>query len=272
MSKVVLITGASSGIGKSCADLLLQEGNIIFGTSRKIINSSKVFNNKKINMVPLDLEISESIELALNYVLQSCGRIDVLINNAGFGVAGSVEETPLNEIKKQFNANFFGTISVIQKILPIFRRQESGLIINISSLAGRFSLPYQGFYSATKFAIEAISESLFMELIDIPGIQIVVVEPGDISTGFTKSRVEIKHSSHYYLKRFQRALDVIREDEQGGSSPDRVAVIISKLIKSKKRKFRYVAGKGGMIVKALHTLFPNKVFMRLLAKHYRVVV
>ena len=155
MSKVILITGGSSGIGKSIGEFLLSKGYQVFGTSR---NPEK-YPDAKIDLVALDVLDPHSIQKAVDGIVASTGRIDVLINNAGAGITGPVEEIPTEEIKRNFDTNFFGPIQVIKSVLPIMRSQNSGLIINITSIAGYMGLPYRGVYSASKGALEIITEA-----------------------------------------------------------------------------------------------------------------
>jgi short-subunit dehydrogenase len=169
-SKVILITGSSSGIGKASAEYLAQQGHIVFGTSRYPGSYPKP-----------DSYTVDSIQTAVDQIVEDKGRIDVLINNAGFGIAGAMENTSIGKAKEQFETNFFGTVRLIKSVLPIMRKQDSGLIINISSIGGLIGLPYQSMYSASKFAIEGLTESLYKELRS-SNIKIVLVEPGDFKT------------------------------------------------------------------------------------------
>jgi len=186
---VVLITGASSGIGKAAAEYLMKNGYKVYGTSRKeqadctYEGSSGGF----IKMLKLDVCSEESIEKAVNCIMKEEGRINILINCAGFGIAGSVEDTSIDEAYKQFDTNFFGVLRMCRSILPIMRAQKKGLIINVSSIAGLISIPYQSMYSASKFAIEAATEALRCEVKPF-GINVSLVEPGDTKTGFTCKR------------------------------------------------------------------------------------
>ncbi|TAN58159.1 SDR family oxidoreductase [Patescibacteria group bacterium] len=265
--KVILITGASSGVGKACANYLLEQGHIIFGTRRTAVFSESQYNSKKVNILPLELRDKKSMIDVINTIIKICGRIDVVINNAGVGIGGPVEDTPIEEAKRIMDINFFGGVQLIQEILPIFRKQNYGLIINISSLAGRFSLPFQGFYAATKFAIEAISEALYMELKN-SSLNVVLIQPGDLSTNFTNNRKEfISKESHLELS-FKKALSILKNDERSGASPIAVAYIIERIIKSKRHGFRYVLGKEAWYVRILHSLLSDRIFLHFLARHY----
>jgi NAD(P)-dependent dehydrogenase (short-subunit alcohol dehydrogenase family) len=160
MNKVVLITGGSSGIGKSIGEFLHQKGFIVYGTSR---NPEKIINSI-FPLLTLDVRNNESIQFAIAKVIATSGRLDILINNAGVGITGPLEEIPTQEIKNNFETNFFGPIEVMKSVLPQMRSQNSGLIINITSIAGYMGLPYRSVYSASKGALELITEALRMEV------------------------------------------------------------------------------------------------------------
>jgi len=162
MSKVILITGGSSGIGKSIGEFLSQKGFVVYGTSR----SPERYPESKIKLVALDVSNMNSIDIAIKNIVKTEGKIDVLINNAGAGITGPIEEIPNEEIKRNFETNLFGPINVIKAVLPEMRQQNSGLIINVTSIAGYMGLPYRGIYSASKGALELITEAFRMEIKD----------------------------------------------------------------------------------------------------------
>lgn len=269
MRKVIFITGVSSGLGKACAEYLLSKGNIIFGTSRSASNISDGYDINKINVIPLELRDESSIISAINYVIENCGKIDVLINNAGCGFASSIEDAPIEKIKEIFNVNFFGNILMIKNILKIFSNQSFGVIVNISSIAGIFSLPFQGYYSATKFALEAISESLYMELKNT-NIRIVLIEPGDLSTNFTNSRIEINSEQSRYFEKFKRAISVAKSDEKKGMDPMDVAKKIYKIINLKKPHLKYTIGHEAWYVVLAYRVLPDWLFFLILSRHYKI--
>ncbi len=267
MRKVVFITGASSGIGRACAEFLLKEKYIVFGSSRKANDAVSGFDPHRVNMLRLDIRDPDSIRKSISYIIRCCGKLDVVINNAGFGIAGSIEDVSVEKAKELFDTNFFGTLTVIQEILQVFRKQSQGLLINISSLAGRFSLPFQSHYAATKFALEAVSESLFMELKGSQ-IKIAIVEPTDISTNFTESRQSFSNPNFPLSERFKKSLQIIERDERKGSSPWDVAKVVGHIVGSKKIRLRYTAGKQAWFVAFLNRWLPDRLFLTLLAKHY----
>ena len=179
MSKVVLITGGSSGIGKSIGEFLKAKGFIVYGTSR---NPEK-YNNSEFPLVALDVTKIETITTCINQVLEKESKIDVLVNNAGAGITGPLEEIPDVEIKRNFETNLFGPINVIKAVLPTMRKQKSGLIINITSIAGYMGLPYRGIYSASKGALELVTEAFRMELKTF-GVHMTNLAPGDFAAHF----------------------------------------------------------------------------------------
>jgi short-subunit dehydrogenase len=180
MSKIVLITGASSGMGKSAAYILNELGHKVYGAARRT-DKMKDFEEKGMGVLSLDITNDDSIASAVNTILEKDGRIDVLINNAGYGSYGSVEEVPMEEAKRQFDVNIFGLARITQLIIPIMREQKSGRIVNISSMGGKIYTPFGAWYHATKHALEGWSDCLRLELKEF-GIDVVVVEPGGIQT------------------------------------------------------------------------------------------
>lgn len=187
VTPVVFITGASSGIGKICAEHLHAKGYRVYGTSRRASSTPQAVGSDRFRLIAMDVNSEDSVQRAIQTVLVAEGRIDVVLNNAGDGVAGSVEDTSLDEAQRQLDTNFFGVLRVCHAALPIMRRQASGLIVNVSSLGGLVGLPFQGLYSASKFAVEGMTEALRMEVRPF-GVRVVLVEPGDFRTGFTEQR------------------------------------------------------------------------------------
>ena len=175
MNKVVLITGGSSGIGKSIGEYLHHKGFVVYGTSR---NPERI-QNSVFPLVALDVRNVDSIQAAVAKIIADSGRLDIVVNNAGVGITGPLEEIPTEEIKNNFETNFFGPIEVMKAVLPQMRAQKSGLIINVTSIAGYMGLPYRSVYSASKGALELITEALRMEVKSF-GIQITNVAPGDV--------------------------------------------------------------------------------------------
>ncbi|MDD3405217.1 MAG: SDR family oxidoreductase [Paludibacteraceae bacterium] len=234
--KIILVTGASSGFGKAISEQLVKEGHIVYGTSRKLVT----FDNG-CKMLQMDVTDRMSINNAILQIIEEQKQIDVVINNAGMGIGGSVELATKEEIALQMNTNFGGTVNVCSCVLPYMRRQRTGLIINTSSIGGVFGIPYQGFYSASKFAIEGYSEALSLETYQF-GVRVVMVEPGDFSTGFTGNRkisVATQNDPDYQAS-FARVLKNIEHDETNGGKPEYLAKQIAKIVASKRPRLRYV--------------------------------
>lgn len=267
MSQVILITGASSGLGKAAADFLSSQGHIVYGTSRKP-------SGEKLPWKPISMDVTnqQSVESAVNEVIAKEGHIDVLLNNAGMGIGGALENFSGPEVQKQFDTNFFGMARMVSAVLPSMRARKSGKIINISSIGGLMGLPFQGQYSAAKFAVEGYSEALSMELKPF-NIKVVVVNPGDFKTGFTSSRIftEIDSKGGNYDVNFKKAVAIMEKDEQGGSNPVILARTIAKIIRSKNPNFRYIVGRFDQrLIARLKPFLPNALVAWILRDHYKV--
>jgi short-subunit dehydrogenase len=276
MKKVALITGASSGIGRATAQYLMAKGYHVYGTSRKVegrfSEGHSDFDPKSggfIDMIPMDVTCDTSVEVAIKTVFAKEGQIDVLVSNAGTGIAGSIEDTSIIEAKNQFETNVFGSLRVIQSVLPIMREQHSGKIIALSSVAGVISIPYQAHYSASKFAMEAMIEALRYEIAAF-GIKACLVEPGDTKTGFTHSRTVSKGSTEKspYHARFQRSLTRMEHDEQNGASPDAVARVIYAMIRKKSPPVRVTVGFQYKAVLFLKRLLPTRILEKMIGMLY----
>ncbi len=267
MTKVVLITGASSGIGKSIGEFLHNKGFIVYGTSR---NPDKI-TNSVFPLLSLEVRNSESIFNSVQKIIELSGRLDVVINNAGVGITGPMEEIPSQEIKNNFDTNFFGPIEVMKAVLPQMRSQRSGLIINITSIAGYMGLPYRGIYSASKGALELITESLNMEVKPF-GINIVNVAPGDFATNIAYGRFHapvIKDSA--YEGSYGATLKMMKEQVDSGNNPVEVAQAIFEIIQTQNPKIHYKV--GSFIQKfsiVLKRILPDKVYEKLLMNHYKL--
>ena len=267
MSKIVLITGASSGIGKAIGDYLMQNGYIVYGTSRNPEN----VENALFPLLTLEVKNPETIAAAINHIIAISGRIDVLINNAGVGITGPLEEIPISEIKNNFDVNFFGPIEVMKAVLPQMRYQKSGLIINITSIAGYMGLPYRSIYSASKGALELITESLRMEVKPF-GIKITNVAPGDFATNIASGRYHapVITGSAYEIN-YGNNLKTLNEHVDSGSNPDVMAKAILKIIENPNPKIHYKIGvfmqKFSIVLKRI---LPDKVYEKMLMKHYKL--
>ena len=264
--KVVLVTGASSGIGKAIYNMLVKNGWSVYGTSRKIKSGSIVdLNGGK--MIKLDIKDAQSIKDAVSLIKKDTGKLDALVNNAGYGIAGAVEDTSYEEMKGQFETNFFGTIQMTNESLPLLR-ESKGTIINISSVAGVLSIPFQSMYSASKAATEAASEALRMEL-KSDGVKVCLVEPGDTKTGFTDSRIMVESAKNSrYSKKLNESVEKMEKDERNGVSPDNVAKLVYKMLNKKNPPVRRAVGFSYQFLVFLKRLLPDKLVLWLLGKIY----
>ena len=267
MSKIVLITGGSSGIGKSIGEFLTQKGMVVYGTSR----NPERFKGSEFPLLPMDVKDLNSIWNTVETVIEKEGRLDVLINNAGAGITGPIEEIPEAEIKNNFETNFFGPINVIKSVLPQMRQQQSGLIINITSIAGYMGLPYRGIYSASKGALELITEAFRMELKDF-NIQMTNVAPGDFATNIAAGRYHaplLEDSA--YKKPYGNTLNLMNTHVDSGSNPEIMAQAVFKIINTKKPKVHYKVGafmqKFSIVLKCI---LPDKVYEKMLMNHYKL--
>ncbi|MGH1335300.1 MAG: oxidoreductase [Aureispira sp.] len=244
--KVILITGASSGIGKATALQLLQEGYVVYGAARRVEKMADL-EAKGMHALAMDITKDEEIQRVVNTIQEAHGGIDVLVNNAGFGLYGAVEDTTMDDARYQFEVNIFGLARLTQLALPYMREQKAGTIINISSMGGKIYFPLGAWYHATKHALEGWSDSLRLELKQF-NIKVVIVEPGAIASEFgdvVGPQMLERSGSGAYATLTKNIAEALKKSyEQGGSSPTSViAKVISKAIKARKPKTRYVAGK-----------------------------
>jgi NAD(P)-dependent dehydrogenase (short-subunit alcohol dehydrogenase family) len=236
--KVVLITGASSGVGQSTARLLSQKGYKVFGTSR---NPSSAEPIPAVEMLALDVRSDASVSACVTAIVNQVGRVDVLVNNAAYELAGALEEISLEEAKAQFETNFFGVVRMVTAVLPSMRRQRRGQIINVSSLSGATSIPFMGVYSASKFAVEGYTEALRMEVRPF-NIQVSLTEAGFLKTPMMDKRQTSAARVNEYDPWRRRAFAAIRDREEKGPGPQLVAETILKIISSKTPRLHYLIG------------------------------
>jgi NAD(P)-dependent dehydrogenase (short-subunit alcohol dehydrogenase family) len=258
--QIALITGSSSGIGFETSLLLARNGIYTYATMRNLSKSQEILDITKKECLPLkvltlDVTDEKLIQKAIDMVMHEQNRIDILVNNAGYSLVGALEQISMDEIKEEFETNFFGIIKLIQKVLPIMRKQESGRIINVSSLAGRIGLPLVSAYVSSKFALEGLSESLKYEVQDF-GIYVILIEPGVIKTNFIEnlklgkqvitsenSDVNTSIADLPYAEITQKRISAFKPRFEKGSSPKEVADTILEAVKSDKPKFRYIVGR-----------------------------
>jgi len=248
MEKVAIITGSSSGIGFETALALAKEGYFTYATMRDTTKSDKIKEiaqkeNLKINILELDVDDENSVKAAIAQILDQKQRIDVLVNNAGWGLWGCVEDVSVDEFKEQFETNFFSIIRLIQEVAPTMRKQGSGTIINVSSVVGRIGFPASPAYISSKFALEGLSESLRFEFAPF-GIDVIIIEPGVIKTNFMKNMKMAKKSEldTVYKDITTKVVSGVKMMAEMGTPPKEVANTIVKAIKDKKPLPRYIVG------------------------------
>jgi NAD(P)-dependent dehydrogenase (short-subunit alcohol dehydrogenase family) len=266
--QIVLIAGASSGIGKVCGEYLTGKGMTVYGASRSL----QPGNGTAFTAMQMDVTDDNSVQQCVQKIQQEQGRLDVVINCAGYGIAGAVEETSPEEAKAQFETNFFGTHRVCRAVLPIMRQQRSGIIINVSSLAGLLAVPFQAFYSASKFAMEGMTEALRMEVRPF-GIRVVLIEPGDFKTDFPANRKSSAASqqSDVYRESLERCVGVMKEEEEKGKVPYPVARLVERIIATPSPRLRYTVGPfEERLGPKLKNVLPYRLYELLFMKHYKL--
>jgi short-subunit dehydrogenase len=266
MSKIVLVTGASSGIGKVIADYLAAQGYVVYGTSRSIKQEGLKFK-----ALPMDVCDNESVENAVNNILKEQGRIDVVINNAGIGIVGGCEYLSLSDAEKVMSTNFIGVIRVCQAVLPSMRIQKSGLIINISSIASEMGLPYRSVYSSSKAAVDRFTEALRIETKKF-GIKACCIQPGGIKTDISANRLfSPVPEGGPYKDSFERAYGAINASVSKGLEPEIFGPIIESIMKADKVKRVYRIGKVTEKLSVLiKKIVPDYMFERIIAGFYKI--
>jgi len=256
MEKVVLITGASSGIGRASADRLDRSGWTVIGASRRGSSSGRWSG------VVMDVDSDDSVGGGVAAVLSQHGKLDAVVCCAGWGLAGAVEQTAINEAKAQFETNFWGSVRVVQAGLPAMRAQRGGRIVLMSSIAGVIGIPFQAFYSATKFALEGYGEALAYEVAPFK-IAVTLVEPGNVRTDFTLNRRDVLpgDGDDPYRSATRKAVGRMERDEAGGVEPEAVAAVVQRVLEADRPARRVTAGRlierTGPIAKRL---LPNRLF------------
>jgi NAD(P)-dependent dehydrogenase (short-subunit alcohol dehydrogenase family) len=266
MSKVVLITGASSGLGESIANYLVQKGFTVYGTSRNIEQQTKPFHT--LNM---DVTNNQSIQAAILKIVQEQGHIDVLINNAGLGIASPIETLSIDDVQRVLDTNVIGIIRTSQAVLPRMRAQHSGTIINISSIGSESGLPYRGLYSASKAAVDRITEALRIELAPF-GIQACVVQPGGVKTDINKNRIKTSlPNDNVYKENFDTTYALIDESVEKGLDPLEFGKLIEKLLHTKTLKRCYRLGKPiEKLSVILKRILPSTTYENMIKNHYKI--
>lgn len=272
MKKVILITGASSGMGKVTAEKLIKEGHTVYAVARRI---DQMQDLTSIGGKPLQMDVTNeaNIEKVVDTIIQNEGKIDVLWNNAGYGLYGSVEDVSLEEARKQMEVNVFGLAAVTQKVVPFMRKQKSGLIINTSSVGGKVYFPMGTWYHASKHAVEGLSDCLRLELKPF-GIDVVILEPGFIATEFGSVLLnnfeKISKDSAYSDMMNAIITNTKKTEAEGGNSqPTVIADAVSKIIKTKNPKTRYSVGKMAKPLIFLRNLVGDKMYDKIVTSQLK---
>jgi short-subunit dehydrogenase len=268
-TSVAVVTGASSGIGKAIAEHLAATGIHVIG-SRLLDEPEASIRGEA--LLALNVDEGDSVEAFVAQVLERADRIDMLVNCAGFGIAGSLEDTTIEEAKAQFETNYFGVHRMCRAVLPTMRRQGAGRIVTVSSIGGLIALPFQATYSATKYALEGLMEALRHEVRPF-GIKVTLIEPADFSTGFTAKRrttVAAGDEASTYAAAFASALEVITKDEMGGWEPDAIGRLAVKIVTRRSPRLRYTVGRfDERAVSWLKRVVPHRVFEPIVGRHYQ---
>ncbi|MBM1107447.1 SDR family oxidoreductase [Aurantibacter crassamenti] len=265
--KVVLVTGGSSGIGKSIGTFLVSKGYIVYGTTR---NKAKYPDFNAFQLLEMDVRKVETIQYVVDEIISREGKLDVLINNAGVGITGPIEETPHAEILGAFDTNFHGPLHVAKKVLPQMRKQGGGYIINITSIAGYMGLPFRGIYSATKGALELATEAIRMEVKDF-GIKVCSLAPGDFATNIASGRYHAPVHEQSDYKKYGESVAMMNTHVDAGQDPILVAKTILNILNTTNPKVHYRVGafmqKFSLFLKSV---LSDKLYEKLLMNHYKL--
>lgn len=265
MSKVILITGASSGMGKLSAQDLIKAGHTVYAVARSV-DKMQDLQAMGGHIMKMDVTHEADIEAVVKKIIEEQGRIDVLWNNAGYGLYGPVEEIPMEKAQHQMEVNLFGVARLTQKVLPYMRERHEGLIINTSSMGGKIYTPLGAWYHASKHAIEGFSDCLRMELKEF-GIKVVILEPGVINTGFNAEvgeRFSYESKNGPYKRLVNALIKVLENNSAPGSEPEVISRTVLKIINAKNPKTRYLVGRGAKLLVALRRIFGDKLFDKMM--------
>ena len=265
-ARVVLVTGASRGIGLALGAELARRGHRVYGAARVWPGAEGA---PPFETLEMDVTDDASVSAAVRRILDSEGRIDTLVNNAGIGLSGPVEETPLARAQRVFDTNYFGTVRTIQAVLPAMRRQGEGTVANVASAAGKIGIPFQSHYAASKFAVEGFTEALYHELLPFR-IRVLLIEPGDVRTSIWRQSEHVKPEGSPYATALGR-FHAVKAREMGDAAdpPDRTARQIAAILESNSRRLRHpVAGMAGLLLLA-RKLAPDSLFLWAVRRNYR---
>lgn len=265
---ICLVTGGTSGIGEAIAKELAQKEHKVYASGR---NPQQEKVSETFSYIKMDVQSDSSVQQAIEKIIDQEGRLDVIVNSAGLGIAGPIEETPIQSIQNVFDTNFYGIVRICQSALPFMRQQKSGLIINISSIASEMGLPFRGYYSASKAAVDVFTESLRME-VEPFNVKVCTVQPGDYNTNISKNRSEVECATDsVYLENYQKVRNLVNEEVGSSGDPKDVAKQILKIIHTKNPSVKY---KVGPIFQVFATfakkIMPQKLFEYLVMKNYKL--
>ena len=279
VQNIALVTGSSSGIGFETSLMLARNGIYVYASMRDLKKSkdiTQIANKEKLPLQVIQLDVIDdtSVKDAVDKVVEENKRIDVLVNNAGYGLLGALEDLSIEEIEAQFETNFFGVVRVTQQVLPIMRKQNNGIIVNVSSVGGRLGLPGLSAYHATKFALEGLSESMSYELEPF-GIRVVIIEPGVIRTNIMNSSILAKKALDPNLPYFSLAQQLERsfksamENTSASSPPEEVAKVVLQAVTSKSPKLRYAVGNDAASIIQAKTTMSDTEFGGLIKQQFQ---
>lgn len=262
-SKIIVITGSSSGVGLTLANYFHKKGHTVYGLSR----TSK--GNEDFRHIATDVSSKENVEASFQTILKEQKRIDVLINNAGIGMLGAVEDATKEDIEKLLNVNLYGSLFTMQAVLPIMREQKQGHILNVSSIASNNGLPFRGYYSASKSAIDRLTEAIRLENRH-SGVEITTLNFGDIKTNIAESRVKT-FVSQVYKDRFEAMVTDIDKEVQHGTPTEDLIPIIERLMFQRNLKPHYYIGKQMQKLSVtLKKILPQRIFETIIAKYSKL--
>ena len=270
--KVAIVTGSSSGMGFETSLILARNGFYTFATMRKLDGEGSnqltdITKNEKLplQVIRLDVNDDKSVKDAIDAIVKEKDRIDVVVNNAGYDLMGALEETSLDELKRQFETNLFGAVRLMQAIIPIMRKQGGGIIVNITSLGGRIAFPLNSAYHATKFALEGLSESIKYELEPF-GIKIIVIEPGGVGSNFLKNLKMVSKANSPYGPIQNSISEYFKQWMQNTIHPSEVAKVILHAVTSDNPDFRYVVGKDALMTLESRKSMSDREFQDMIKK------
>jgi NAD(P)-dependent dehydrogenase (short-subunit alcohol dehydrogenase family) len=264
-NKVVLITGVSSGIGRATAQMFTERGSLVFGTVRDVTRTQPIGG---VEMIRMDVTDAATFNDAVDATLQTAGKIDILINNAGYSIAGALEETSVEEAHLLFETNFFGVLRVTQAVLPSMRRHGYGRIVNISSMLGVLPGPYRGMYVASKHALEGYTKTLDHEVRGF-GIRAVLVEPVYTKTKIAENEKNVQRAIQVYANQKQRVTQIIEKEIANGDDPNTVAEAVYTAVTAKSPRLQYPVGEGVMLSR-LHRFVPERIFDNQFRKRFQL--